>query len=114
MEIYLDNSATTRVCPEAAEAAMRAMLTDYGNPSSTHAKGRAAAKLVMNARRQLAKALGCDSWEIAFTSCGSESDNWALWSGAESVSRKGRARDKLHRGARRRAPRPRRPRAARL
>ena len=65
MEIYLDNSATTRVCPEAAEAAMRAMLTDYGNPSSTHAKGRAAAKLVMNARRQLAKALGCDSWEIA-------------------------------------------------
>ena len=89
MEIYLDNSATTRVCPEAAEAAMRAMLTDYGNPSSTHAKGRAAAKLVMNARRQLAKALGCDSWEIAFTSCGSESDNWALWSGAEAVSRKG-------------------------
>ena len=69
--------------------AMNAMLDDYGNPSSTHAKGRAALKLVMNARKQLAKALGCEPWEIAFTSCGSESDNWALWSGAEYVSRKG-------------------------
>ena len=90
MEIYLDNSATTRVCPEAAEAAMNAMLTDYGNPSSTHAKGRAALKLVMNARKQLAKALGCEAFELAFTSCGSESDNWALWSGADAVSRRGR------------------------
>ena len=89
MEIYLDNSATTRVCPEAAEAAMNAMVNDYGNPSSTHAKGRAALKLMMNARKQLAKALGCESWELCFTSCGSESDNWALWSGAEYVSRKG-------------------------
>ena len=89
MEIYLDNSATTRVCPEAAEAAMNAMVNDYGNPSSTHAKGRAALKLVINARKQLAKALGCESWELCFTSCGSESDNWALWSGAEYVSRKG-------------------------
>ena len=89
MEIYLDNAATTRVCPEAAEAAMNAMLADYGNPSSTHAKGRAALKLVMAARKQLAKALGCESWELAFTSCGSESDNWALWSGAEYGSRKG-------------------------
>lgn len=89
MEIYLDNSATTRVCPEAAEAAMNAMLTDYGNPSSMHAKGRAALKLVMNARKQLAKALGCEAFELAFTSCGSESDNWALWSGADAVSRRG-------------------------
>ena len=89
MEIYLDNAATTRVCPEAAEAAMNAMVNDYGNPSSTHAKGRAAMKLVHNARKQVAAALGCESWELAFTSCGSESDNWALWSGAQYVSRKG-------------------------
>ena len=89
MEIYLDNSATTRVCPEAAEAAMNAMVNDYGNPSSTHAKGRAALKLVMAARKNLAKALGCESFELAFTSCGSESDNWALWSGADTVSRRG-------------------------
>ena len=89
MEIYLDNDARTRVCPEAAEAAMNAMVNDYGNPSSTHAKGRAAMKLVHNARKQVAAALGCESWELAFTSCGSESDNWALWSGAQYVSRKG-------------------------
>ena len=89
MEIYLDNAATTRVCPEAAQAAMNAMVNDYGNPSSTHAKGRAAMKLVHNARKQVAAALGCESWELAFTSCGSESDNWALWSGAQYVSRKG-------------------------
>ena len=89
VEIYLDNAATTRVCPQAAEAALNAMVNDYGNPSSTHAKGRAALKLVMNARKQLARALGCEPWEIAFTSCGSESDNWAIWSGADYVSRKG-------------------------
>lgn len=89
MEIYLDNAATTRVCPQAAEAALNAMVNDYGNPSSTPAKGRAALKLVMNARKQLARALGCEPWEIAFTSCGSESDNWAIWSGADYVSRKG-------------------------
>ena len=89
MEIYLDNAATTRVCEEAAAAAMNAMVNDYGNPGSTHAKGRAALKLVMNARKQLAGALGCEAWELAFTSCGSESDNWALWSGAEYVSRRG-------------------------
>ena len=40
MEHYLDNSATTRVCPEAAEAALDAMLNTYGNPSSTYTKGR--------------------------------------------------------------------------
>ncbi len=89
VEIYLDNAATTRVCPEAAEAALNAMTAEYGNPSSTHAKGRAARKLVDAARKSVAAALGCDSGELVFTSCGSESDNWALWSGAEYVSRKG-------------------------
>ena len=86
MEIYLDNAATTRVCPEVAQAAMNAMLDDYGNPSSTHAKGRAALKLVMNARKQLAKALGCEPWEIAFTSCGSAAP-WTSWSAAAMRSR---------------------------
>ena len=89
LEIYLDNSATTRVCPEAAEAAMNAMVNEYGNPNSTHAKGRAALKLVMAARKNVAKALGCESFELCFTSCGTESDNWALWSGADAVSRRG-------------------------
>ena len=46
MEIYLDNGATTKVCPEAAEAALNAMTIAYGNPSSTHTKGREAKKLL--------------------------------------------------------------------
>lgn len=89
MEIYLDNAATTRVCPEAAQAAADAMLNSYGNPNSTHAKGREAKKLMDSARKSVASALGCAPQELFFTSCGSESDNWALWSGAEYVSRKG-------------------------
>ncbi|MCR5575820.1 MAG: cysteine desulfurase [Oscillospiraceae bacterium] len=90
MEHYLDNSATTRVCPEAAEAALRAMTECYGNPSSTYLKGREAKKLLDASRKKVADALGCRSEELVFTSCGSESDNWALLSGAEAMSRKGK------------------------
>ena len=90
MEIYLDNAATTRVCPEAAQAALAAMTEEYGNPGSTHARGRAARKTVDRARAQVASALGCAEKELFFTSCGTESDNWALFSGAELMKRKGR------------------------
>ena len=90
MEHYLDNSATTRVCPEAAQAAADAMLNVYGNPSSTHTKGREAKQLLDRARKQVADALGCRPEELIFTSCGSESDNWAILHGAEAMARKGR------------------------
>ena len=90
MEHYLDNSATTRVCPEAAEAALRAMTETYGNPSSTYTKGREAKALLDLSRRQVSAALGCQPGELVFTSCGSESDNWAILSGAEAMRRKGR------------------------
>ena len=90
MEHYLDNAATTQVCPEAAEAAMDAMLHTYGNPSSTYTKGREAKKLLDRARKSVAAALGCEAKELVFTSCGSESDNWALLSGAEAMARRGR------------------------
>ncbi|MBR0354763.1 MAG: cysteine desulfurase [Oscillospiraceae bacterium] len=90
MEHYLDNAATTAVCPEAAEAALQAMTVCYGNPSSTHAKGREAKKLLDQARAQVAAALDCAPGELVFTSCGSESDNWALLGGAEAMRRKGK------------------------
>lgn len=90
MEIYLDNAATTRVCPEAAELAYRVMTEDYGNPSSAHAKGRAARALLDAARQNVAAALGCAPGEVVFTSCGSESDNWALLEGAALQRRRGR------------------------
>ena len=89
MEHYLDNSATTRVCPEAAQAALNAMTECYGNPSSTHTKGREAKKLLDQSRAQVASLLGCQPKELVFTSCGSESDNWALLQGAEAMKRKG-------------------------
>src|SRR6266404_5759684 len=77
--IYLDNNATTRVAPEVFEA-MRPYLTEeFGNPSSAHAAGREARRAVETARSQVAELLGADDpSEIVFTSCGSESDNWAI------------------------------------
>lgn len=90
MEHYLDNSATTRVCEAAAKAAYEAMLSVYGNPSSTHTKGREAKKLLDASRAQVAAAMGCKPAELVFTSCGSESDNWALMSGADAMRRKGK------------------------
>lgn len=89
MSIYLDNAATTQVCPEAAQAALEAMTVCYGNPSSTHRMGRQAKKLLDASRVSVAKALGCAPEELFFTSCGSESDNWAIIKGA-MYSRRGK------------------------
>jgi cysteine desulfurase len=77
--IYLDNNATTRVAPEVI-AAMQPYLADlYGNPSSAHSIGREMKAAVEHARAQVAELLGApDTSTIVFTSCGSESDNWAI------------------------------------
>jgi cysteine desulfurase len=77
--IYLDNNATTQVAPEVF-AAMQPYLTgQYGNPSSAHTFGRNMRSAVETARAQVAELLGAgDASEIVFTSCGSESDNWAI------------------------------------
>jgi cysteine desulfurase len=77
--IYLDNNATTRVAPEVF-AAMQPFLTEaYGNPSSAHSLGRRMKTAVEQAREQVARLIGAaDANEIVFTSCGSESDNWAI------------------------------------
>ena len=90
MSIYLDNAATTCVCPEAADAALDAMRVNYGNPSSTHAMGRAAKKIMDAARAKVALALGCAPEELFFTSGGTEADNWAVIRGAEYNARHGR------------------------
>ncbi len=89
-EIYLDNAATTRVCTEAADIAYKVMTDCYGNPSSTHTKGRDAKAYLDTARAQIASALGCSASEVYFTSCGSESDVWAITKGAESLARRGK------------------------
>ena len=77
--IYLDNNATTQVGPEVFEA-MQPYLTElYGNPSSAHVMGRRMRSAVDRAREQVAALLKAKSPdEIVFTSCGSESNNWAI------------------------------------
>ena len=77
--IYLDNNATTQVAPEVFEAMQPFLSANYGNPSSAHALGRESRKAVEQARQAVADLLGAgDVDEIAFTSCGSESNNWAI------------------------------------
>lgn len=87
---YFDNAATTQVRPEAAQAAVEAMTQEWGNPSSVYAFGSQAAKLVKGWRADVAGALGCLPEEVFFTSCGTESDNWAIRMGVELNRRKGK------------------------
>ncbi|MEL7603824.1 MAG: cysteine desulfurase family protein, partial [Bacillota bacterium] len=67
-----------------------AMTEAYGNPSSIHRLGREAKAILDQSRTQVARALGAPPETLFFTSCGSESDNWALLSGAEAMKRRGR------------------------
>ncbi len=88
--IYLDSAATTPVCPQAIQAALEAMTEIYGNPSSRHAQGSAAAALVRESRERVAAALGCESGEVYFTSGGTEGDNWAIRGSAALGGKRGR------------------------
>lgn len=76
--IYLDNAATTPVRPEVVEAMNIAFTTEYGNPSSMYEEGESAKALLVEARERIASCLNAKQNEIYFTSCGSESDNWAI------------------------------------
>ena len=78
MEVYLDNSATTKAFPEVAELVAKIMCEDYGNPSSLHLKGVQAERYIRYAKETLAKILKVNEKEIIFTSGGTESDNLAL------------------------------------
>jgi len=89
-EIYLDNSATTRVLPDAVEAMKEACSLFYGNPSSLHGKGLQAEKRVEGVRESLATILGCSTQELYFTSGGTESNNWAILGSLSRRSRRGR------------------------
>ncbi|WP_130870641.1 cysteine desulfurase family protein [Intestinimonas massiliensis (ex Afouda et al. 2020)] len=90
MPIYLDNAATTQVCPQAAQAAYQAMTEGFGNPSSGYALGQAAAARVKEHRETVARCLGCLPEELTFISCGTEGDNWSIRSAVEYGKRKGK------------------------
>lgn len=87
--IYLDNSATTPLHPEALDAMLPYLKEQYGNPSSIYSLGQAAKDAVENARAEVAKAIGAKPSEIYFTGCGSEADNWAIKGLARAKSKKG-------------------------
>ena len=88
--IYLDNAATTRPCEAAVQATLRALTEDWGNPSSVHRLGISAARLLQRSRQSVAAALGAQPERVFFTSCGTEADNWAIFSGAERMAKRGR------------------------
>lgn len=89
MEVYLDNSATTRAYPEVGDIVYKVMCQDYGNPSSMHRKGVEAEHYVKDAKEILAKVLKVNTKEIFFTSGGTESDNLALIGAARANRRMG-------------------------
>ena len=92
MQIYADNSATTKMSRAAIDAMLPYMETYYGNPSSLHSVGQKAAEALSDARERIALRLGCMPREITFTSGGSEADNQAIISAA----RLGEKKDKKH------------------
>lgn len=88
--IYADNSATTAVSEEVLNAMLPHFTKAYGNASSIYKLGRDAQRDVEQAREKVAKAIGAEPREIFFTSCGSESDNWAIKGIAENMAKKGK------------------------
>lgn len=89
MEAYLDNSATTPLCPEAINKINYALTTCWGNPSSLHANGIDASELLEESRSIIAQKLSCENNEIYFTSGGTESNNIAILGAANSLKRRG-------------------------
>lgn len=88
--IYMDNAATTAVSQEALETMMPFFRENFGNPSTIYSVGRNAKKELEIARERVAKALGASPKEIFFTSCGTESDNWAIKGAAFEGLKKGK------------------------
>lgn len=89
MEVYLDNSATTRAYDCVGDLVRKVMCQDYGNPSSMHAKGVQAEHYIKETKEILAKLLKVKDKEIVFTSGGTESDNLALIGAARANRRRG-------------------------
>ncbi|WP_408069970.1 cysteine desulfurase family protein [Butyrivibrio sp. JL13D10] len=90
MEIYLDNSATTKVYPDVVDLCVKTMMEDYGNASSMHHKGVVSENYIKTATEQIAKTLKAKPKEILFTSGGTESDNIAVIGGAMAHHREGK------------------------
>lgn len=88
--VYADNAATTRVSQSVLDAMMPYLAEHYGNASSVYSIARTAKRAIEEARGKVAAALGAEPREIYFTSCGTESDNWAIKGAAMKLAAKGK------------------------
>ncbi|MFN4197552.1 MAG: cysteine desulfurase family protein [Flavobacterium sp.] len=84
-QVYLDHAATTYLYPEVIEEMTQVMMQEYGNPSSTHARGRAAKVILESCRKRIAAQLGASALEILFTSGGTEANNWIIQNAVEQL-----------------------------
>ena len=87
VNVYLDNSATTKPCEKSVKKALEMMNENFGNPSSLHACGFNAKKELDNARRTVSSFLGCEENEVYFTQSGTAANNTAIF-GTEKVRRR--------------------------
>ncbi len=90
MRIYADNAATTRMSQAALDAMIPCLQEVYGNPSSLYGRGQEAKEILEKARADIAAVIGAEPREITFTSGGSEADNQAIRSAAESGKKAGK------------------------
>ena len=88
--IYLDNSATTKPCPEAVEAMTKALTEHWGNPSALYGFGIDTARLLRQARQTVAAAMGAEPDRVFFTSGGTEADNWAVFGTVKRMGKRGK------------------------
>ena len=88
--IYMDNAATTPVNKDVLDEMLPMFIDNFGNPSTIYDVGKKAKEKINHARFQVANALGADPKEIFFTSCGTESDNWAIKGAAFEGLKKGK------------------------
>lgn len=88
-KVYLDYSATTPVKKEVLDEMIPYFTEKFGNPSSLYEIGAETKEAITKARGQVADLIGAEEKEVIFTSCGSESDNWALLGAAEAKKAKG-------------------------
>lgn len=88
--IYLDNSATTKPCPEAVAAVAKALTEDWANPSALYDFGIDAARNLRTARHAVAAAMGAEPDRVFFTSGGTEADNWAVFGTVKRLGKRGK------------------------
>lgn len=88
--IYLDNSATTKPCPEAVSAITQALTENWGNPSALYGFGLESARNLRTARHQVAAAMGAEPDRVFFTSGGTEADNWAFFGTVKKLGKRGK------------------------